>query len=139
MNWLYYLIQLTWGLPLNIIGAIIYLILKYSFNCSVNRFRNMFCIIVPSNFGGMNLGMFTVLGCQMGHLISHEYGHSIQNLMFGWFTPFMISIPSAIRYWYRNILTAIGKPLQTTYNDIWFEAQATELGRLAAKSVWSWL
>lgn len=139
MNWLYYLIQLTWGLPLNIIGAMVYFVLKYLFKRPVNRFRNMFCVIVPSNFGGMNLGMFTVLGNQMGYLVSHEYGHSIQNLIFGWFTPFVVSIPSAVRYWYRNIQTAIGESPQTMYDDVWFEAQATKLGRLATKGAWNWL
>ena len=41
--------------------------------------------------------------------------------------PFIVCIPSAIRYWYRNIKVSFGKDLQP-YDSIWFEGQATTLG-----------
>lgn len=45
--------------------------------------------------------------------------------------PFVISIPSAIRYWYREILSRVDfqkyKQLPD-YDAIWFEGQATRWG-----------
>lgn len=52
-------------------------------------------------------------GCELGtcfladtdetySLMCHELGHSLQNLKFGPLTPFLISIPSAYRFWMRE-------------------------------------
>ena len=83
--------------------------------------------------------MFSIHGEKNYSVVPHEYGHSIQNLWWGWLMPFVICIPSAVRYWYREIRYAIGKPPKTKYDDIWFEGQATKLGKMAAENTWSWL
>ena len=41
-------------------------------------------------------------------LIRHEGGHGIQNIIFGVLMPFLVSIPSFIRYWYRKHLDTLG-------------------------------
>ena len=41
---------------------------------------------------------------------------------------FVITIPSVIRYWYRNWALAQGKKLPD-YDAIWFEGQATKWGK----------
>ena len=135
MSQLYYLIQLTWGLPLNIIGAITFLVLIKVFNQTPYKFRKMYCIAIPWNFGGVNLGMFAIHGKNNYAVVSHEYGHSIQNLIWGWLTPFVITIPSAIRYWDRTI----HNKSFDDYYDIWFEKQATEFGELADQNKWSFI
>ena len=43
--------------------------------------------------------------------------------MFGPLMPFIVAIPSCIRYWFRRFT----KPT-TMYDGIWFERQATNLG-----------
>ena len=83
--------------------------------------------------------MFIILGEKNKTLITHEYGHSIQNLYWGWLMPFVIAIPSATRYWYRKIMIKLNKKLTTSYYDIWFEKQASELGYRANKNEWSWI
>lgn len=135
----YYLIQFTWGLPLNILGLIAYIILVEGMKFSWYQYRKMICIVVPWNFGGVNLGCICIHGERNGNLVYHEYGHSIQNLYWGWLMPFVIAIPSMIRYWYREFLYAINKAPQTKYDDIWFEGQATDLGRKAHNNYWCWL
>ena len=101
MKFLYYLIQWTWGLPMNIIGAITYIICN-CFGYKSYWFRNARCIVHPKNFGGVELGMFFVRGEKNTSVCEHEYGHSIQNLWWGPLFPFVIAIPSAFRYWMRN-------------------------------------
>jgi hypothetical protein len=41
---------------------------------------------------------------------------------------FVITIPSAIRYWYREIRARKGLKNETGYDDIWFEGDATRRG-----------
>ncbi len=51
--------------------------------------------------------------------------------MLGFFMPFIVSIPSAVRYWYREYLVRDGKKLSwelPPYDSIWFEGWATALG-----------
>ena len=102
MKFFYYLIQWTWGLPMNIIGAIVYLITTIGLGYDSYWFRNARCIVSPKNFGGVELGMFFMVGGNDKSVCEHEYGHSIQNLWWGPLFPFVIAIPSAYRYWMRN-------------------------------------
>lgn len=65
------------------------------------------------------------------HTKQHESGHGIQNIMFGPLMPFIVSIPSCIRYWYREYLVRSGKKKYyelPEYDSIWFEGMATRLG-----------
>ncbi len=64
-------------------------------------------------------------------MLNHEFGHSIQNCYWGILFPFLIAIPSALRYWYRTLTVHCGiKKIQDlpAYHAIWFEAQADRLG-----------
>ncbi len=103
-KFLYYIIQWTWGLPMNIIGGIVCLI-SLCFKCPIQKYRNAIEIIVPWNFGGLELGMFFVRGKNNASVAPHEYGHTIQNLWWGPLFPFVIAIPSAARYWLREFKT----------------------------------
>lgn len=126
---MYYLLQWTWGFPLTAIGAVAYLIFTKIFNYPIKKYKNNILILIPySNFTGLNLGLFTLINKDRKDLIIHEYGHSIQNILFGWFTIFIITIPSIIRFWYRTLKTVLNKENKTGYYDIWFERQATRLG-----------
>ncbi|MBO5712210.1 MAG: hypothetical protein J6R47_05160 [Acholeplasmatales bacterium] len=50
--------------------------------------------------------------------------------------PFVICIPSALRYWYRELrYNRKGITPPTKYDDIWFEDEATKLGRLYRKEL----
>ena len=59
----------------------------------------------------------------------HEYGHSIQNCFYGPLMPFIVMIPSIIRFWYIEIFYyRKKKKYGKAYDSIWFEKQATNLG-----------
>jgi hypothetical protein len=126
----YYVLSFTWGLTISLIGFIIFLILLISDKKPhIYNSQNIY-IALGKNWGGFSLGIFTF--CQTNytdHILYHELGHSIQNCLFGIFMPFIVSIPSAIRYWYRHFKKKYNPNIiLPPYESIWFEHQATEWG-----------
>ena len=101
---LYYLIHWTWAIPMNIIGGIMCLI-ALCCKWPVQKYRNGIEIVFPKNFGGLELGMFFLRGPDNHGVAPHEYGHSIQMLWWGPLFPFVIGLPSALRYWIRTFKT----------------------------------
>jgi len=87
---------------------------------------------LPGNWGGFEAGIFFFTSLNPNENIKcHEHGHGIQNCYFGIFMPFVISIPSCIRYWYRESIYKKDKIRYYTlppYDSIWFEDSATKLG-----------
>ena len=127
-KFLFWLLQLTWGILDNILGALIFLVLVI-FKQKPKRFHQMVYFEIGNYWGGFNCGFVAVVNKNPSeHLLKHEHGHFIQNMFFGPFEIF-IQIASAIRYWYRE-LKYYRKGLRptTTYDSIWFEGQATQLG-----------
>lgn len=123
MRVLYWIGQCTWGLLMNIIGLITALFMLIIGKTSY-RIGHSFMFYFGKGWGGVTLGAVIIV-CEdcSPSTISHEYGHTIQNLIFGPFELF-IGIASAIRYWYRKFTHPI-----TPYDSIWFEGQATRLGK----------
>ena len=135
---LYYLIHWTWGFMTSFVGLLVFLISKIC-GCETYRYRKAICIVWPGNFGGCELGMFFIRGKQNISICPHEYGHSIQTLIFGPLMPLIISLPSFIRYWHREFRKLIKKPCKNSYDSIWFERWATNLGNKANSEKWLWL
>ena len=65
---------------------------------------------------------------------AHEFGHSLQNLIFGPLFPFIVAIPSVIRCQYQNYRSKKGLP-NKEYDSIWFEFQASSLGHKAVNYI----
>ena len=61
MKFIYYLLHWTWALPMNIVGGIMCLI-ALCCKCPVQKYRNAIEILVPWNFGGLEMGMFFIRG-----------------------------------------------------------------------------
>lgn len=124
---LFWLIQLTWGFPLTLIGAIIAFVL-ICMGHKPRRFGHALYFDVGRNWGGVNFGGFFIVQKNASLVLKrHEYGHSFQNMMLGVFMPFLVNIPSAIRYHYRNYKKARGHSLPP-YDQFWCESWATRLG-----------
>lgn len=152
-KWMYYAIQWTWGIPMNIIGIFIFILtnaidwIQYIFTRQHKIYnywyRNAVCIVLPWNFGGFEMGMFFARGKNDESVCAHEYGHSIQNLWWGILFPFVICIPSMTRYWYRRFyMKFLYKKIRRSlspYDSVWFEGQATQLGNKANANNWAWL
>lgn len=130
---LYWIIQLTWGIVLTAIGGFITVMLII-FGYKPKVFGFSVFVEFGTNWGGLNLGGFFFV--QNGASLSlkqHEYGHSFQNLWLGPLTPFLITIPSAVRYHYRRIKRKKGLRLKP-YDSFWCEKWATDLGKKYYKS-----
>lgn len=124
---IYYLLNLLWGFPMTFIGAIVTVVLLLAGKRPTWHGGCLhFCI--GHNWGGINLGLvFLTDNKPSEHTCNHEYGHSLQNAIFGPFMPFIIGIPSIIRYWVFEIRYRQHKT-NPPYDSIWFEDTATKWG-----------
>lgn len=145
----YWLIHAIWGFPTFIIGCFIalYMILT-------NRTPKVFgyTLYFESKLlkgCGFEAGPFFVIAADCSNSVAmkqHEHGHGIQTLWWGPLMLFIISLPSAIRFHYRNFqyrhhvrMYAKGKISREQYScwlrsvpdydSIWFEHQASVLGK----------
>lgn len=123
----FYILSLTWGLPLTICGLLTAAYLLATGHRPKRHAGCWYFSVGKSNWGGLNLGL--VILCQPNapdSLKNHELGHAIQNCHFG---PIMLIfvLCSAARYNYICHLERHGKPTPR-YDDWWFEGQATSLG-----------
>lgn len=128
---LFWFLQFTWGSIMNAIGLIAFIILII-LGHKPRRFHKTIYFIIGSNWGGVNLGFCTIISRTSGEsTLRHEHGHFIQNAIYGVLFPFLVAIPSFIRYWYREYLVSVKKKKYSDlppYDSIWFEAQATDFG-----------
>lgn len=124
----FYTQNLTWGLIMNIIGFIVALFLLISGH-KPKKSGAVICFEIGEGWGGLNLGL-VILVCKDSDTDTkiHEFGHAIQNAKYGLAMPFIVCIPSAIRYWVREFQYRSGHPPKTGYYDVWFEKEANELG-----------
>ena len=127
-KFLFYLISFTWGLPLTLAGCIVGVALLVTGH-KPQKWGHCYYFEVGNNWGGLEFGpIFLVNKNPSNYIRDHEAGHAIQNCWFGPLMPFIVCIPSAIRYWYRTMRNKMGKLCKTGYYDIWLEAQASKLG-----------
>lgn len=128
-KFLYYFLNLTWGLPMTFIG-ILAAIVMLIFGKTPEKHGGCWYFTTDKISGGVDLGLiFIVDEKTTEYVMNHEFGHSIQNAIFGPFMLFAVAIPSFTRYWYREFKynrKNIVPP--TDYYDIWFERQASSLG-----------
>ena len=125
---IYWILQCTWGLLYNITGGLIALV-ALCFKGKPQKFHRGYMIFIGDNWGGFELGTGGLVANNMGkawteHTCRHEIGHCYQSALFGPITIFLITIPSAIRYWYRKF----SKKTQPSYDAIWFEDNASAIG-----------
>lgn len=125
---LYIILSYTWGLAYTLFGLIASLVIMLALEKKPQKWLWSWYFKVGSHWGGFEMGRcFLTDETPTNGTRNHEFGHSIQNAIFGPFIIFIEVIPSAIRYWYRSITGNNKKP----YDLIWFEGSASELGYLA--------
>lgn len=109
----------TWGIVMTLIGAVGALALIIGGKQPL-VFHHCVYFQFGRGWGGVNFGPFFFLSTTSPDSTKqHEAGHSLQNLIFGPFMPFVVGIPSAVRCMIRSfsftgkkvasgILTALG-------------------------------
>ena len=116
--------QLTRGLPMTIVGAIVFAILYICGQRPKNYKGICPYFEIGHNWGGVEMGWFFICCKNSGESPKmHEAGHLIQAAAINGFVMLGLSIGSAVRYWWREIFGA-----QTPYDSWWFEGQATRIG-----------
>ena len=132
---LFYILSWTWGLPMTLIGFCASGILKKK-GCKSYKYGWCTYYERGKGWGGVNFGPVCVTSEGASeHTKNHEHGHALQNCIWGLLMPFVIAIPSAIRYNYRKLQTKNGKTLEKKYDDIWFEGQASQWGEAFMKEI----
>ena len=106
---IFWILQCTWGIIMTLIGGLVALALLITGH-KPHHIGPTIYFKVGKNWGGFEMGGFFICdqNCNKS-LMYHECGHGIQNLIFGPLFPFIITIPSATRYWLRKIKTHLCK------------------------------
>ena len=135
----FWLISLTWGCIMTAIGLVVAFFLLITGHRPYHIGPNIY-FKVGNGWGGLELGpIFLVCKNHSRRTALHECGHGIQNCIWGPLMPFVISIPSAIRYWHREFIYRKDKQRYWNlpdYDAIWFEGQATKWGEEVYGSLW---
>ena len=96
---LYWFLQCTWGLTMTLIGAVGAIVIL-CLGEKPKRFGHALYFVHGHGWGGVCLGGFFFVSHESSRLQdkTHEYGHSFQNAVLGPLFPFVVGIPSMIRY-----------------------------------------
>ena len=129
-KFLFMLVQWTWGLPVNLIGALVYLLLYHK--CRHERYKNAFISYVPWKFGGLSMGLFIFMADSRpdgwtNNTRIHEYGHTIQCLLLGPLYWIVIGLPSAV---WCNCFEGYRKKRGVSYYKLYCESWANRWGQI---------
>ena len=128
---LFYIISFTWGGIMTTIGLVV-LLVTLPFG-KFEIYHGRIYKRIGKNWGGVELGCFFLCDNSADeYILAHESGHGLQNCLWGPLMPFVICIPSAIRYWYREFIWHFNREKFNKlpeYDAIWFEGQATKWGK----------
>ena len=128
---LFYLIQWTWGLPVNLIGALCFLFCKLRGYKSEN-FGYAHITYVPWNAGGISIGTFIFIRADHPsktwtyNARIHEYGHTWQCLLLGPLYLLVIGIPSSV---WCNFFAGWRKKNNVSYYVLYTENWANSWGQ----------
>lgn len=137
---LYWIWSLTWNGFMTILGLFVTLFAIIFRKGRVRRNGYSIITVFGGNWGGLSLGAFSFCGnysesyWYFEEVRCHEFGHSLQGLIWGPLFIFVIGIPSVCRYLYYTIVTSRGMYEEFPegwYDSAWFEGQATRWGTAA--------
>lgn len=97
---------LVWSIPLNIFALVVSLFLLV-IGAKPKRWGPAVRFEIGHGWGGLELGLcfFMTSDSAPYDVKCHEMGHLLQQAIFGPFMPFIVSFPSASRYWLFRIET----------------------------------
>ncbi len=135
-KFLFYFVQWTWGLPVNLIGGIVFLICTKILGRRYQKFGYARITYLPWKQGGLSLGLFIFMRDQHPNkkwtynTRIHEYGHTWQCLLLGPLYYIVIALPSAI---WCNCFEGYRKKNNVSYYKLYCEAWANAWGQKFSK------
>ena len=125
---LFWLVQFTWGLTVNLAGLTAFLLCRRRFPC--RRFCNSVVVRLPGDRGGLSLGVFLFVSAsgkeEERRLCVHEYGHTVQCLFLGPLYWIAVMLPSAV--WY-HLFAGYRRKYRVPYDTLFCERWATAWGK----------
>lgn len=134
-KFLFYFVQWTWGLPVNLVGGTVYLICK-AMGRRHQRFGYAYITYLPWNQGGLSLGLFIFMKDQHKsktwtyNTRIHEYGHTWQCLLLGPLYYIVVAAPSA--FW-CGCLDKLRKKKNWSYYKLYCEYWANLWGQKGSR------
>lgn len=101
-DFVFYLIQWTWGLPVNLVGGLMFLFFTKIKGYRWQHFGYSKIVYMPWSGGGLSMGLFIFIKDQPKsktwsyNCRIHEYGHTWQCLLLGPLYYLVIALPSVI-------------------------------------------
>lgn len=131
---LYWCVQCTWGLLQTVMGLVLFV--RYS-RCKHEFYHGAILTYHDGNWGGVSLGLFIFVNGNRPEVWTkdarvHEYGHTIQSLIFGPLYLVIIALPSIV---WCSSKTLHQKRMrgELNYYDLYCESSANTLGALVTK------
>lgn len=128
---LIWFLSCTWGIVMTVCGLSVAAVLCCK-GYKPQHYKGFLYFEVGKKWGGINLGpVFVVNQGASDHILQHELGHGLQNIVYGFLMPVLVGIPSFTRAQWRKHIRATdyaGYLKMPPYESIWFEAQATKWG-----------
>ena len=125
---LFYVLQFTWGLSVNLAGLLVFLFCRT--RSRQERFVNSVVCYLPGNRGGMSLGIFLFISLQNPEedcaLCVHEYGHTIQCLFLGPLYWVLVAVPSFL--WF-HLCSGLRAARRIPYDALYCERWADQWGK----------
>ena len=128
---LFYIVQWTWGLPVNIVGGIAYLICTKILKHKHSKFGFANIVYLPWNAGGLSMGLFIFVRDEkekkewIYNVRIHEYGHTWQCLLLGPLYYFVVALPSVI---WCNCFQKYREKNNVSYYKLYCESWANSFG-----------
>ncbi len=132
----FYVVQWTWGLSVNVVGGIAYLICTKALGYRHQKFGYANIVYIPWNQGGLSMGLFIFM--RENHESEkwtyntriHEYGHTWQCLLLGPLYYIVIALPSAV---WCNCFQKYREKNNVSYYKLYCEAWANSWGEKFTK------
>lgn len=128
-QFMFLLVQWTWGMPVNLIGALVFLIASRKNRWE--KFNNAYICYIPGFRGGLSLGLFIFMDdndreAWTRNTRIHEYGHTIQCLLLGPLYWIVVALPSAV---WCNFFAGYRKKHDVSYYKLYCESWANKWGQ----------
>ena len=130
------IVQWTWGLPVNVVGGIGYLVCTKILGYRHQKFGYANIVYMPWKQGGLSMGLFIFIreekekkewlyNCRI-----HEYGHTWQCLLLGPLYYLVVAIPSVI---WCQCFAKYREKNNVSYYKLYCESWANSWGEKFAK------